>query len=120
MTKNKYDILDFFLDGEAIIMARRTCDCVYKIIESGQYMFATSENDTSLDVFLMHMLQRPCVRKADCVNIVLRTPYGKRDIQEEVHELVNIQQELGGNKCTWSVVEDLYTQTKIQVGVLAS
>ena len=50
---------------------------------------------------------------------VIRVPSGKRDIQEELRELILVQEILGSDKCSWSVIEDIYNQTRMQVGILA-
>lgn len=50
---------------------------------------------------------------------VIRVPSGKRDIQEELRELIHVQEILGSDKCSWSVIEDIYNQTRMQVGILA-
>ena len=65
------------------------------------------------------ILLKPSTRLVNTINIVLRVPYGKRDIQEELRELIQTQEIFGSDKCTWSVIEDIYNQTKIQVGILA-
>ena len=80
-------------------------------------MFAI--NDSDQNVFCMHVLLEPSTRLANTINMVLRIPYGKRDIQEELRELIHVQEILGSDKCTWSVIEDIYNQTKMQVGLLA-
>lgn len=64
-------------------------------------------------------LLNPSTRLANTINMVLRVPYGKRDIQEELRELIQAQEIFGSAKCTWSVIDDIYNQTKIQVGILA-
>ena len=51
--------------------------------------------------------------------VVIRVPSGKRDIQEELRELIHVQEILGSDKCSWSVIEDIYNQTRMQVGILA-
>ena len=80
-------------------------------------MFAI--NDSDQNVFFMHVLLEPSTRLANTINMVLRIPYGKRDIQEELRELIHVQEILGSDKCTWSVIEDIYNLTKMQVGLLA-
>ena len=82
-------------------------------------MFAINDCDGDLNVFFMHVLLKPSIRLANTINMVLRIPYGKRDIQEELRELIHVQEILGSDKCVWSVIEDTYAQTKIQVGILA-
>lgn len=67
----------------------------------------------------MHALLKPSTRLANIINMVLRVPYGKRDIQEELRKLIQAQELFGTDKCTWSVIEDIYNQTKIQIGILA-
>ena len=79
-------------------------------------MFAI--NDSDQNVFFMHVLLEPSTRLANTINMVLRIPYGKRDIQEELRELIQAQETFGSDKCTWSVIEDIYNQTKMQVGFL--
>ena len=43
-------------------------------------MFAINDCDSDLNVFFMLALLNPSVRLASTINIVLRVPYGKRDI----------------------------------------
>ena len=81
-------------------------------------MFAI--NDSDQNVFFMHVLLEPSTRLANTINMVLRIPYGKRDIQEELRELIHVQEILGSDKCTWSVIEDIYNQTKMQFGILTN
>ena len=118
MDEEKKDILDFFFDGNIIIAGEEYTN-ISKILETGNYMFATNDCDSDLNVFFMHVLLKPSIRLANTINMVLRIPYGKRDIQEELRELIHVQEILGSDKCVWSVIEDTYAQTKIQVGILA-
>ena len=118
MDEEKKDILDFFFDGNIIIAGEEYTN-ISKILETGNYMFATNDCDSDLNVFFMHVLLEPSTRLANTINMVLRIPYGKRDIQEELRELIHVQEILGSDKCVWSVIEDTYAQTKIQVGILA-
>ena len=117
MDEEKKDILDFFFDGDIIIAGAQEYTNISKILETGNYMFAI--NDSDQNVFFMHVLLEPSTRLANTINMVLRIPYGKRDIQEELRELIHVQEILGSDKCVWSVIEDTYAQTKIQVGILA-
>ena len=68
----------------------------------------------------MHVLLKPSTRLVNTINMVLRVPYGKRDIQEELRELIQAQEIFGSDKCTWSVIEDIYNQTKMQFGILTN
>ena len=116
MDEEKKDILDFFFDGDIIIAGEQEYTNISKILETGNYMFAI--NDSDLNVFFMHVLLKPSTRLVNTINMVLRVPYGKRDIQEELRELIQAQEIFGSDKCTWSVIEDIYNQTKMQVGLL--
>ena len=117
MDEEKKDILDFFFDGDIIIAGAQEYTNISKILETGNYMFAI--NDSDQNVFFMHVLLEPSTRLANTINMVLRIPYGKRDIQEELRELIQAQEIFGSDKCTWSVIEDIYNQTRMQVGILA-
>ena len=119
MDEEKKDILDFFFDGDIIIAGAQGYTNISKILETGNYMFAINDSDCDLNVFFMHVLLKPSIRLANTINMVLRIPYGKRDIQEELRELIHVQEILGSDKCVWSVIEDTYAQSKIQVGILA-
>ena len=119
MDEEKKDILDFFFDGDIIIAGAQGYTNISKILETGNYMFAINDCDSNLNKFFMHALLKPSTRLANIINMVLRIPYGKRDIQEELRELIHVQEILGSDKCVWSVIEDTYAQTKIQVGILA-
>ena len=119
MDEEKKDILDFFFDGDIIIAGAQEYTNISKILETGNYMFAINDCDGDLNVFFIHVLLKPSIRLANTINMVLRVPYGKRDIQEELRELIHVQEILGSDKCTWSVIEDIYNQTKMQVGLLA-
>lgn len=119
MDEEKKDILDFFFDGDIIIAGAQGYTNISKILETGNYMFATNECESDLNVFFMHALLKSSTRLANTINMVLRVPYGKRDIQKELRELIQAQEIFGSDKCTWSVIEDIYNQTKIQVGILA-
>ena len=119
MDEEKKDILDFFFDGDIIIAGAQEYTNISKILETGNYMFAINDCDIELNVFFMHALLNPSARLASTINMVLRIPYGKRDIQKELHQLIQAQEIFGSDKCTWSVIEDIYNQTKIQVGILA-
>ena len=119
MDEEKKDILDFFFDGDIIIAGAQGYTNISKIQGTGNYMFATNDCDSDLNVFFMHALLKSSTRLANTINMVLRVPYGKRDIQEELRELIQAQEIFGSDKCTWSVIEDIYNQTKIQVGILA-
>ena len=118
MDEEKKDILDFFFDGNIIIAGEEYTN-ISKILETGNYMFATNDCDSDLNAFFMHVLLKPSTRLVNTINMVLRVPYGKRDIQEELRELIQAQEIFGSDKCTWSVIEDIYNQTRMQVGILA-
>ena len=119
MDEEKKDILDFFFDGNIIIAGEEYTN-ISKILETGNYMFATTDCDSDLNVFFMHVLLKPSTRLANTINIVLRVPYGKRDIQKELHKLIQAQETFGSDKCTWSIIEDIYNQTKMQFGILTN
>ena len=119
MDEEKKDILDFFFDGDIIIAGAQGYTNISKIQGTGNYMFAINDCDSDLNVFFMHALLKSSTRLANTINMVLRVPYGKQDIQEELRELIQAQEIFGSDKCTWSVIEDIYNQTKIQVGILS-
>lgn len=119
MDEEKKDILDFFFDGNIIIAGEEYTN-ISKILETGNYMFAINDCDSDLNVFFMHVLLKPSTRLVNTINMVLRVPYGKRDIQEELRELIQAQEIFGSDKCTWSVIEDIYNQTKMQFGILTN
>ena len=119
MSEEKKDILDFFFDGDIIITGAQGYTNVCKILETGNYMFAINDCDSDLNVFFMHVLLKPSTRLANTINMVLRVPYGKRNIQEELRELIHVQEILGSDKCSWAAIEDIYNQTRMQIGILA-
>ena len=119
MDEEKKDILDFFFDGNIIIAGEEYTN-ISKILETGNCMFATNDCDSDLNMFFMHVLLKPSTRLVNTINMVLRVPYGKRDIQEELRELIQAQEIFGSDKCTWSVIEDIYNQTKMQFGILTN
>ena len=119
MDEEKKDILDFFFDGDIIIAGVQGYTNICKILETGNYMFAINDCDSDLNVFFMHALLKSSTRLANTINMVLRVPYGKQDIQEELRELIQAQKMFGSDKCSWSVIEDIYNLTKMQVGLLA-
>lgn len=119
MDEEKKDILDFFFDGNIIIAGEEYTN-ISKILETGNYMFATNDCNGDLNVFFMHVLLKPSIRLANTINIVLRVPYGKRDIQKELHKLIQAQEIFGSDKCSWAVIEDIYNQTKMQFGILTN
>lgn len=119
MDEEKKDILDFFFDGDIIIAGAQGYTNISKILETGNYMFATNECESDLNVFFMHALLKSSTRLTNTINMVLRVPSGKRDIQKELRELIQAQNMFGSAKCSWSVIEDIYDLTKIQVGILA-
>lgn len=82
-------------------------------------MFAINDSDSGLNKFFMHVLLKPSIRLANTINMVLRVPYGKRDIQKELHKLIQAQEIFGSDKCSWAAIEDIYNQTRMQVGILA-
>lgn len=106
MSEEKKDILDFFFDGDIIITGAQGYTKVCKILETENYMFAI--NDSDLNKFFMHALLKPSTRLTNTINMVLRVPYGKRDIQEELRELIQAQEIFGSDKCTWAVNDDIY------------
>mgnify|MGYP006877567781 FL=1 len=120
MNEEKKDILDFFFDGDIIIAGAQGYTNICKILETGNYMFAINDCDEDLNVFFMHVLLMPSIRLANTINIVLRVPYGKRDIQKELHKLIQAQEIFGSDKCSWAVIEDIYNQTKMQFGILTN
>ena len=115
MTKDKYYILDFFFDGDVVITEPREYININDVLAKGNYMFATIENKDSLERFWVHTFSR---KEVGFCYITLRIPNGKKNIQEEIKELVELQKMIGSNNCTWSVVEDIYCQTKVRTGFL--
>ena len=119
MNEEKKDILDFFFDGDIIIAGPQEYTNISKVLETEEYKFITNDNEGDLKDFFMHVLLKPSTRLANAINMVLRIPYGKRDIQEELHKLIQAQEIFGSDKCSWAAIEDIYNQTRIQVGILA-
>ena len=119
MNEEKKDILDFFFDGDIIIAGPQEYTNISKVLETEEYKFITNNNDGDLKDFFMHVLLESSIREGNTINMVLRVPYGKRDIQKELRELIQAQKIFGSDKCTWSVIEDIYNQTRMQVGILA-
>lgn len=119
MVKDKYEILDFFGDGNSIIAVPQVMNDISKVLDTNNYMFVTSTRESSLSVFFTHMLVNPSIKRANVVDIVLRVPYGKIDIQEDIQKLIDAQRLVEADKCTWSVIEDVYNQVEVQAGILA-
>ena len=119
MENNKKNIMDFFFDGDIIIAGPQEYTNISKVLETEEYKFITNNNDGDLKDFFMHVLLNPSARLASTINMVLRIPYGKRDIQKELYQLIQAQKMFGSDKCSWSVIEDKYNLTKMQVGILA-
>ena len=119
MNEEKKDILDFFFDGDIIIAGPQEYTNISKVLETEEYKFITNDNEGDLKDFFMRVLLKPSTRLANAINMVLRIPYGKRDIQEELHKLIQAQEIFGSDKCSWAAIEDIYNQTRIQIGILA-
>ena len=119
MENKKTKILDFFFDGDPIITMPKGYTNISKVLEAENYKFITNDEESDLKTFFMHALLESSIKQTNTINMVLRVPSGKRDIQEELRELIHVQEILGADKCTWSVIEDIYNQTKMQVGLLA-
>lgn len=115
MTKDQFYILDFFFDGDVVITEPQGYININNVLTRGNYMFTTIENEHSLEKFWVHTFSR---RKVRFCYIILRIPNGKKDIQVEVKELVELQELIGANNCSWSVIEDIYSQTKVCAGIL--
>lgn len=118
MDEEKKDILDFFFDGDIIITGAQGYTNISKVLETEEYKFITNDNDGDLKDFFMHVLLESSIREGNTINMVLRVPYGKRDIQEELHQLIQALEIFGSDKCTWAVIDDIYNLTRIQVGIL--
>lgn len=116
MARDKYEILDFFFDGDMIISEPQEYININKVLKSGNYRFTTSENESSLELFFVHTLLRQV--KVKFYYITLRVPNGRRNIQEEVKKLVEVQKLIGFRNCTWAIIEDIYCQTKVCAGIL--
>lgn len=95
MSEEKKDILDFFFDGDIIITGAQGYTNVCKILETEEYKFITNDNDGDLKDFFMHVLLESSIREGNTINMVLRVPYGKRDIQKELRELIQAQEIFG-------------------------
>ena len=119
MENKKTKILDLFFDGDPIITMPQGYTNISKVLEAENYKFITNDEESDLKTFFMHALLESSIKQTNTINMVLRVPSGKRDIQEELRELIHVQEILGSDKCTWSVIEDIYNQTKMQVGLLA-
>ena len=120
MDEEKKDILDFFFDGDIIIAGAQEYTNISKILETENYKFITNDEESDLKTFFMHVLLESSIKQANTINMVIRVPSGKRDIQEELRELIHVQEILGSDKCTWSVIEDIYNQTKMHFGILTN
>ena len=120
MDEEKKEILDFFFDGDIIIAGAQGYTNISKILETENYKFITNDEESDLKTFFMHVLLESSIKQANTINMVIRVPSGKRDIQEELRELIHVQEILGSDKCTWSVIEDIYNQTKMQFGILTN
>lgn len=118
MENNKKNIMDFFFDGDIIIAGQQEYTNISKVLETEEYKFITNDNDGDLKYFFMHVLLESSIREGNTINMVLRVPYGKRDIQKELRELIQAQEIFGSDKCTWAVIDDIYNLTRIQVGIL--
>lgn len=92
MSEEKKDILDFFFDGDIIITGAQGYTNISKVLETEEYKFITNDNDGDLKDFFMHVLLESSIREGNTINMVLRVPYGKRDIQEELRELIQAQE----------------------------
>lgn len=88
MSEEKKDILDFFFDGDIIIAGPQEYTNISKVLETEEYKFITNDNDGDLKDFFMHVLLESSIREGNTINMVLRVPYGKRNIQEELRELI--------------------------------
>ena len=107
-------------DGDIIIAGAQEYTNISKILETENYKFITNDEESDLKTFFMHVLLESSIKQANTINMVIRVPSGKRDIQEELRELIHVQEILGSDKCTWSVIEDIYNQTKMQFGILTN
>ena len=58
MDEEKKDILDFFFDGDIIIAGAQGYTNISKILETGNYMFATNECESDLNVFFMRLQEQ--------------------------------------------------------------
>lgn len=110
--------MDFFFDGDIIIAGPQGYTNISKVLETEEYKFITNDNEGDLKDFFMHVLLESSIRDGNTINMVLRVPYGKRDIQEELREQIQAQEIFGSDKCTWAVIDDIYNLTRIQVGIL--
>ena len=95
MDEEKKDILDFFFDGDIIITGAQGYTNISKVLETEEYKFITNDNDGDLKDFFMHVLLESSIREGNTINMVLRVPYGKRDIQKELRELIQAQEIFG-------------------------
>lgn len=95
MSEEKKDILDFFFDGDIIITGAQGYTNISKVLETEEYKFITNDNEGDLKDFFMHVLLESSIRDGNTINMVLRVPYGKRDIQEELRELIQAQEIFG-------------------------
>ena len=120
MENKKTKILDFFFDGDPIITMPQGYTNISKVLEAENYKFITNDEESDLKTFFMHVLLESSIREGNTINMVLRVPYGKRDIQKELHKLIQAQEIFGSDKCSWAVIEDIYNQTKMQFGILTN
>lgn len=87
--------MDFFFDGDIIIAGPQGYTNISKVLETEEYKFITNDNEGDLKDFFMHVLLESSIRDGNTINMVLRVPYGKRDIQEELRELIQAQEIFG-------------------------
>lgn len=87
--------MDFFFDVDIIIAGPQGYTNISKVLETEEYKFITNDNEGDLKDFFMHVLLESSIRDGNTINMVLRVPYGKRDIQEELRELIQAQEIFG-------------------------
>lgn len=87
--------MDFFFDGDIIIAGPQGYTNISKVLETEEYKFITNDNEGDLKDFFMHVLLESSIRDGNTINMVLRVPYGKRDIQEELREQIQAQEIFG-------------------------
>ena len=116
MTKDKFDILDFFFDGDMIINEPKEYINISNLLTRGNYMFSTSEDEKSLEKFFANTVSRQV--EGNIYHIALRIPNGRRNIQKEIKKLVELHELIGSSNCIWTVIEDRYCQTEICAGIL--
>lgn len=115
MMERSFRVSEFFKDGDVVIgMGKEELPEYTTLLETSRFEFFVSKKSESVQDFLMRMSSNN--KLGNNAYVALRVPQRCINIQSEVEQVIDFKNKQ--KKCYWSVVQDIYGEDEIQMGIL--